>query len=127
MRLLRFLIFLTVSLGLAWLYHLIFYIDRYGTGYDFNSMSDALFIIGAIGFLPALMMHLGTFRLFYGMQYAMRSMFKAGFKERYRLFSDYLIDKKADADTTIYLELMLASLTLIVLAIIFALSWSRAL
>ena len=127
MQYIRFLIFLIVSLLLAWLYHYVFYIVRYDTGYTLSSMSDALFIIGAFGFLPAVMMHLGTYRLFYGMQYAMRSMFKQGFKDRYKLFSDYLIDKKVEASSTIYLELMFASLTLIVVAIIFALSWSRAL
>lgn len=127
MSFLRFLIFLFISLGLAWLYHFIFNIQRYGTGYSLNYMSDALFIIGAFGFLPALMMHLGTYRFFYGMQYALKSMFNTDFKQKYRQFGDFLIDKKTDASTTIYLELMFASLILIALSIVFALSWSRSL
>jgi hypothetical protein len=90
-------------------------------------MSDALFIIGVMGFLPALMMHIGTDRLFYGMQYAMKSIFTNGFRQKYKVFGDYLIDKKSDASTTLYLELMLASAVLIVLSITFSLMWSRAL
>jgi hypothetical protein len=88
-------------------------------------MSDALFIIGALGFLPAMMMHLGTYRLFYGMQFALKSIITSSFRRKYKMFSDYLIDKNTDASSTLYLELMFASLTLIVLAIIFAASWSR--
>ena len=126
MSFLRFIIFLLGSLALAWLFHLVFFIKGYNSGYSFDSMSNALFVIGVMGFLPALMMHFGTYRMFYGMQYAMKSMFKQGFREKYRLFGDYLIDKKVDAKTTIYLELMLASFLLIALSLTFSIMWGRA-
>lgn len=125
MRFLRFLIFLLISLGLAWLYHYIFFNSRYNVGYSLNSMSDALFIIGVMGFLPALMMHIGTYRLFYGMQYAMKSIFVHGFRRKYSVFGDYLIDKKVESSTTLYLELMFASAVLIALSITFSIMWSR--
>ena len=125
MKILRFFIFLLVSLFLSWLVHYILFMRRYGYGYDFDSMSNALFIVGVIGFLPAFMMHIGTYRFFFGMQYALKSLFRPEFKKKYKMFGDYLIDKNQEANTTIYLELMFASLILIVLALIFALSWSR--
>ena len=125
MKILRFLAFLLISLFLAWLVHYVLFIRRYGVGYDYDTMSDALFIVGVIGFLPAFMMHIGTYRFFFGMQYALKSLFRPEFKKKYKVFSDYLIDKNQDANTTIYLELMFAALTLIVLSLIFALSWSR--
>lgn len=123
----RYLIFLLINLFLAWVYHLIFFIDRYNTGYRLNTMSDSLFIIGAFTFLPSIMVYLGTYRFFYGFQYAMKSLFKSDFTKKYKQFSDYLLDKNEQAGSTVSLEFMLASITVVALAAIFALSWSRTL
>lgn len=107
--------------------HYLLYIRRYQQGYDYESVSNALFIVGVVTFFPALMAELGSYKLFYGIQYALRGIVSGEFRDRYKKFSDYLLDKSVSLKTSVYVEIMLASGVLIAASVAFAFMWGRTL
>ena len=127
MRISRILGFTVALLLFAFVLHYLIYIRRYNQGYDYYTVSNALFIVGVLGFFPALMAELGTYQFFYGFQYAMRSMVSKQFRDRYENFSDFLIFKKMDVKATVYQDMLVAAGMIIAAAVIFGLMWSRTL
>jgi hypothetical protein len=122
MRYTRIAIFVFVLLILSLGFHFIAY-----PKFSFYSVSDSLFVVGIIFFFPALVIQIGSYKVFYGFQYAVRGLFSLDFKRRHRNFSDYLIDKGDSFKTKLYAEVLLSSSVVIVAAIILGLLWDRSL
>lgn len=127
MKYLRVVIFVSVLLLLSLAFHYSLYIREYGQGFTYNSVSDSLFVVGIVFFFPALMAQMGSFKMFYGFQYAIRGLFSNDFRSRYRNFSDYLVEKGESIKTSIYTEVLLSSGILLISAIIFGMLWDRSL
>lgn len=127
MNYLRIIIIIFVLLLLSLGVHYLIYIRGYNTGYSYDSMSNSLFVVGVLFFFPALMAQLGSYKLFYGIQYAFRGFFNIEFRRRYKSFSDYLIEKDVNIKSTIFIEFLLSSGTIIAIAILFASLWGRQL
>ena len=120
------LVFLSL-LAVSFVVHYIIFVRGYGEGYGYDSISNALFLVGVATFFPSLLAQLGSYRFFYGIQYALRGMISNEFRSRYRNFSDYLNEKTTKIITTIYTEVMLASGTVLASAIVLAMLWGREL
>lgn len=123
----RMLIFFAVLLLAAFLYHYMLYIRRYNAGYSFYTVSNALFLVGVIGFFPSLMAQLGTYRFFYGFQFAIRSLISSEFRSKFKTLTDYTAGKKSEMESSLYVELMIASGILLSASIALAMFWDRAL
>jgi len=119
--------FLLVLLLTSFVIHYVVYVRGYEMGYSFDSISDSLFMVGVVGFFPSLMAQIGSYKVFYGFQYALRSLFSNDFRQKYRFLSDFLSEKKPHAKSTVFLELLLSSAIVLLLAILFGLMWGRQL
>jgi hypothetical protein len=108
-------------------FHYFHFIREYGQGFSYNSVSDSLFVVGIVFFFPALMAQMGSFKMFYGFQYAIRGLFSNDFRRRYRNFSDYLVEKGESIKTSIYTEVLLSTSVILIAAIIFGMLWDRSL
>jgi len=123
----RIAIFTFVLLLLALAFHYSLYTREYGQGFSYNSVSDSLFVVGIIFFFPALVVQMGSYKVFYGFQYAIRGLFSNDFRGRYRKFSDYIVDKGESFKTTIYTDALLSATIILISAIIFGMLWDRSL
>lgn len=123
MNIRRFLLFFVI-MGLVFLLvHYVIFIRGYNKGFEVDAVSNSLFIVGVLGFFPALMAHLNTFQLFYGFQYAVRSAVSSDFKNRFPSLTDFIMYKKMDVRNTLYLEMMIAAALFIIASIYFAMQW----
>ena len=120
------LVFLSL-LAVSFVVHYIIYIRGYSEGYGLDSISNALFLVGVASFFPSLLAQLGSYRFFYGIQYALRGLISNEFRSRYRNFSDYLNEKTTKIITTIYTEVMISAGIVLASAIMFGMLWSREL
>jgi len=117
-------IFLSL-VAVSFVVHYIVYVRGYNQGYSYDTISNALFMVGVVSFFPALMAQLGSYRFFYGFQYALRGLVSNEFRSRYRNFSDYLNEKTTKIITTIYVEFLIAAGTILASAIMFGMLWGR--
>ncbi len=127
MKYLRVIIFVLILLLMSLAFHYFHFIREYGQGFSYNSVSDSLFVVGIVFFFPALMAQMGSFKMFYGFQYAIRGLFSNDFRRRYRNFSDYLVEKGESIKTSIYTEVLLSTSVILIAAIIFGMLWDRSL
>lgn len=123
----RIAIFVIVLLLLSLAFHYILYTRDYGQGFSYSSVSDSLFVVGVVFFFPALVIQLGSYKVFYGFQYAIRGLFSNDFRSRYKRLSDYLVDKGDSFKTAIYTEVLISTSIILISAIIFGLLWDRSL
>lgn len=107
------------------LYHYVIYQRGYNMGYTYYSVSNSAFLIGVLGFFPGLMAASGSYKLFYGIQYALKSMVNMEFKSKHRNISDFLATKKVEIKSSIYTELLLSSSVFLLVAFISNLLWDR--
>jgi len=112
----RFSLILAATLGLALVVHLFVY----QTDFTFESMSNALFVVGMIIFLPSLVVLTRAYEVFQGIQYSMRVLFSPNYRKIYPKYSDYKEEKNEKIKTTIFNEILAASFVMVLLAIIFA-------
>ncbi len=122
----RFIIFILILGAASFLIYYVLYM-RNGYGFKVDLASNVFFLVGVLTFLPSLMAHLETFQLFYGFQYAMRSLFSGEFRSKYRSLNDYILFKKSDEKSTVFLEMMIASGLFLIASVVFALLWDRQL
>jgi len=127
MKFARIAIFVSVLLLLSLAFHYSLYTREYGQGFTYNSVSDSLFVVGIIFFFPALVVQMGSYKVFYGFQYAVRGLFSINFRGRYRKFSDYIADKGDGFKTSLYTEVLISTAIILISAIIFGLLWDRSL
>ncbi len=127
MNYLRIFIVILILLLLSFVLHYVVFVRGYNQGYTYESISDSLFIVGVIGFFPAFMAQMGSYKLFYGFQYALRSFMSTDFRRKYANISDYLVDKKANTKTSLYYEFLISAGMLLIAAGILAMLWGREL
>ena len=87
---------------------------------NYENASNAMFVVGTVVFLPALIMHTGSFEVFDGFKYAMQSFLVVEFRKRYKTFSIYKQEIGSVMKTSLFMELMIASFVLLVIAIYIA-------
>ncbi|MGD9910276.1 MAG: DUF3899 domain-containing protein [Candidatus Izemoplasmatales bacterium] len=117
MRPFRPLLILAATLGLALGVHLLVY---GGDNFTYESMSNALFVVGMIIFLPSLVVLTRAYEVFQGIQYSMRVLFSPNYRKLYPKYSDYKEEKSEKIKTTIFYEILGASLVVVVIAIVLA-------
>lgn len=110
---------------LSFIVHYIIYVRGYNQGYSYDSISNALFMVGVVFFFPALMAQIGSYKFFYGIQYALRGLVSHEFRSRYRNFSDYLNEKSTSIISTVYTEALISAGTILALSIVFGMLWGR--
>ena len=103
---------LLLSLGL----HLLVY----GVGFTYEHISNAMFVLGAIIFLSSLVMVTGSYEVFYGFRYSMRSLFTKDFRKHYPTFLEYKTEKEFPVNSSAFIDGIIASGIVIVVAIILA-------
>lgn len=116
MKPIRLLLILAATLGLALGVHLLVYKDNF----TYESMSNALFVVGMIIFLPSLVVLTRAYEVFQGIQYSMRVLFSPNYRKLYPKYSDYKEEKSEKIKTSVFYEILAASLIAVVMAIILA-------
>ena len=116
MKILRLLIIFLVLTLLSYLIIL----SVYDNLLNYENASNAMFVVGTVVFLPSLIMHTGSFEVFDGFKYAMQSFFVKEFRKRYRTFSEYKEDIGSIMKTSFFMELMIASFIIVIIAIYIA-------
>ncbi len=101
-----------LSLGL----HLIVY----RINFNFENISNVLFVLGMLAFLPSLIVQTGSYEMFYGIRYSMQVLFRKDFRKQYPSFTEFRTEKMVTYETSIFLETMIASSVIIIIAIILA-------
>lgn len=93
---------------------------QYGLNLTYETTSNALFIIGVIMFLPALVAVTQAYYVFNGIRYAFRVIINPKFRQEYPQYSDYRDERSEKIKTSLFAEMLITSGTLIVAAIILA-------
>jgi hypothetical protein len=91
-----------------------------GSTFTISSLSDVLFVVGIITFLPSVVAMTKAYVVFQGFSYAMKSLFARNFKTQYPQFKDYQAIKEDDVKTTFFMELLIASGIVMVIGIVLA-------
>lgn len=112
----RLLLILAATLGLALGVHLLVYKEIF----TYESMSNALFVVGMIIFLPSLVVLTKAYEVFQGIQYSMRVLFSPNYRKLYPKYSDYKEEKSEKIKTSVFYEILIASSITVVTAIILA-------
>lgn len=105
MKLLRFALILVSLVVLALLLH----IPVYGTTINLETISNVLFVVGVITFLPSLIVTTGAYQVFQGITYVFKSMFGKNTRQEFPTFRDYKEHHSKKVETTFFKEALLAS------------------
>ncbi|RJX24288.1 MAG: DUF3899 domain-containing protein [Acholeplasma sp.] len=122
MKITRLILLYLSMLVLAFLVHMAVY------RFDFNALnvSNALFVVGIILFLPSVVAITAAYEVFHGIRYVAKVILNPSFRKEYPQFKDYKDDKTGKVKTTVFFEILMASFILLVMSYIFslvALSW----
>jgi len=112
----RIVLILLGMLSVSLVLHLLIY----GSDYSYSTLSDSLFVVGIITFLPALVMQMRAYQIFYGLQYGFKSLYSRDFYKHYPRYRDYREEKDTDVKTSLFIEVMIVSGAIIIAAIILA-------
>ncbi len=112
----RFIFILILILLVSFLVHLWIYSTRY----TYESVSNSMFVVGMIVFLPSLVVLTRAYEVFQGINYAMRVLFSPSYRSRYPRFRDFKEDHSGKVKTTVFYEIILASFLVVVVAAILA-------
>lgn len=117
MKIIRLILLYLGMLGLAFLVHVAVY------RFDFNAynMSNALFVVGIILFLPSLVAITAAYQVFNGIRYVAKVFLNPHFRREYPQFRDYKEDKSGKVKTTIFFEVLTASFILLIMSYILSL------
>lgn len=85
------------------------YLLIYKSYFSLTYVSNILFIVGVLVFLPALSIHLGAYRMFYSFSYFAKSVLNKEFKKNYPSFVDYRDEKDVENDKSFSLIIVAAS------------------
>ncbi|MBU1093792.1 MAG: DUF3899 domain-containing protein [Firmicutes bacterium] len=112
----RFLFIYLIMFVLAFLLHLWIY----GTHFSYANASNVIFAVGIIFFLPSIAAITHAYRIFQGFNYMMRTIMSSSFKSNYPKFIDFKKDKDIEIQTTLFLEILIASATFVVAGFVLA-------
>ena len=116
MKFLRLFIIFIAMLITALLIHLAFY-ENY---FSYETVSNSLFVIGVIMFLPAVAVTTKAYELFSGIRYVFGVLISPQYKAQYPKYSDYKKLKDVEIKTTVFYEIIIASFIIIIISIVFA-------
>lgn len=112
MRPIRFIVITIILVLLAYgLQNLV-----YGSQLGYENTSNVLFVVGIVIFFPSLIVQTGSYEVFYGMRYSFNAFFVKDFRKYYPSYSEYKEEKEQVVTTTIFKELLIASILLIVVS-----------
>lgn len=103
-----FLLFLGMVI-LAFLLHVVFF-QWYFT---LQSVSDSLFVTGTLLFLPSIIALSNAYEVFQSIGYVFRVMLSPNFRREYPHYGDFKGDRKSAIKTSLFKEMALASLLLL--------------
>jgi len=112
----RLIIIFVSTAILALLLHLLVY----QTIFTYASISNSLFVVGIILLLPSVVAMTSAYQMFKGIQYVFRVIVSPSFQREYPRFHDYKNEKVVKSETTIFLEILISSLVIVVIAMILA-------
>jgi len=114
MKFWRFLLILATLFATSYFIHL----PVFGPSISISSAGDILFVVGIVMFLPAIAAMMQAQRVFMGIRYVFRLLFTRDGKTMYPTYSDYVIAKTTDKETTFFKELFVASAILLIIGIV---------
>ncbi len=117
MKIVRLILLYLGMLALAFLVH----VAVYRFAFTAENVSNALFVVGIILFLPSVVAITAAYEIFHGIRYVARVIVNPQFRKEYPQFKDYKEDKTGKVKTTIFFEVLLASFILLIMSYIF--SW----
>ncbi len=109
------IIFFAIIL-VAFLLHLMVYKQDF----TYANISDVLFVVSIILFLPSVVAMTGAYQLFHGFRYVFRVIISPSFKREYPNFKDYKDERSTEIKTTIFKEILIASFILMIVSLILA-------
>jgi hypothetical protein len=109
------IIFVSTAL-LAFILHLLVY----QTNFTYANASNSLFVVGIILLLPSLVALTNAYQMFKGIQYVFRVIVSPSFQREYPKFHDYRNEKVVKSETTVFLEALISSLLIVIIAMILA-------
>jgi hypothetical protein len=92
----------------------------YGTYFTLTNVSNALFVVGVVVFLPTIVALTSAFEVFHGFRYVARVLMSPSFRREYPHYKDYKDERKGKVNAAVFVEAMISSLVLIVVAGILA-------
>ncbi|MFA5526649.1 MAG: DUF3899 domain-containing protein [Acholeplasmataceae bacterium] len=111
---------ITGSLLLAsFLLHLLIY----RLEFSIMTLSNVLFVVGIIVFLPSVIAMTSAYRIFQSMKYVFRVIVSPSFKQMFPTFKDYQTEKTKEIKTSLFLEIFLVTLVMILASAILAWVW----
>jgi hypothetical protein len=92
-----------------------------GMPFSMANLSDHFFVVGVIIGMPSMVAITQAFRLFYGFRYAFRVLITPSYRKLYPSFKDFEETKTGgDPNHTFFGEVLIASLSVIIIAGILA-------
>jgi len=116
MKIVRLILLYLGMLALAFLVH----VAVYRFSFTAENVSNALFVVGIILFLPSVVAMTAAYEIFHGIRYVARVIVNPQFRKEYPQFKDYREDKTSKVKTTIFLEILLSSFILLIMSYVFA-------
>ena len=109
------LIFLGVLVASLVIHLLVYKVD-----FTYESMSNSMFVIGTILFLSSLVVLSGSYEIFHGIRYSLQALYRKDFRSQYPTFLEYKTEKTVKYKTTVFIEIVIVSIIIIVVAFILA-------
>lgn len=116
MNYIRLAIIFIGSLLLAMAVHLLVY----GTLFTYAKISDSLFVIGIIFLLPSFIAMTNAYKVFHGISYVFRVFISPSFRKEYPRFGDFMSERNGKIKSTIFYEMFVSSLVLVIASAILA-------
>ncbi len=88
----------------------------YRTNFTLTNVSNVLFVVGIIVFLPSVVALTSAFEVFNGFRYAMRVLISPSFRREYPRYKEYKDEKKGKVNASIFIEALVSSFVLILIA-----------
>ncbi|HAQ56477.1 MAG TPA: hypothetical protein DCR44_03640 [Acholeplasmatales bacterium] len=92
----------------------------YRTNITLTNVSNVLFVVGVVFFLPCVIALTSAFKVFHGIRYVMRVLISPSFRNEYPHYKEYKDERKDKISSAIFIEVLITSAILIVTAGILA-------
>lgn len=116
MKYFRLAIIFIAMLTVSFLLHLLVYQNNF----SYANISDVIFVVSIIVFLPAVVAMTGAYQIFHGFRYVFKIFISPSFKQQYPNFREYKEERQTEIKTTFFKELLIASFILVITAMILA-------
>lgn len=92
----------------------------YHTNLTATNVSNVLFVVGVVFFLPCVIALTSAFKVFHGIRYVMRVMVSPSFRREYPRYKEYKDERKEKISSAVFVEVLISSALLILAAGIIA-------